>query len=56
MFTAYMFSASMLLFMLINTSSMFEINMLVVIVVMLNILKLIIELLPNFSIISPPSN
>ena len=49
MFTAYMFSVSMLLFMLVNTSSMFEINMLVAIVVMLNILELIMELLPNYS-------
>ena len=47
-----MFSASMLLIMLVNTFSMFEINMLVAIVVMLNILKLIIELLPNYSTVS----
>ena len=38
----------MLLFMLVNTSSMFEINILVAIVVMLNILELIMELLPNY--------
>ena len=54
MFIAYMFSVSMLLFMLVNTSSMFEINMLVAIVVMLNILELIMELLPNYSTIQKP--
>ena len=44
-----------LLFMLVNTSSMFEINMLVAIVVMLNILELIMELLPNYSTIQKPN-
>ena len=44
-----MFSASMLLFMLVNTYSMFEINMLVPLVVMFNILELIMKLLPNYS-------
>jgi hypothetical protein len=39
---------ALLLFMLVNASSMFEFNMIVVIVVMLNILELIMELLPNY--------
>ena len=47
MFSVYIFSICMLLFMLVN--SMFEINMLVAIVVMFNILGLIMKLLPNFS-------
>ena len=38
----------LLLFMLISTSSLFVFHMLVVVVVMLNILELIMELLPNF--------
>ena len=46
-----MFSASMLLFMSVNTSSVFEINMLVAIVVMLSILELIMKLLPIYSTI-----
>ena len=56
MFTTYMFSVSMLLFMLVNASSMFEINMLVAIVVMLNILELIMKLLPNYSTSSAHSH
>ena len=48
MFIAYMFSASMLLFMLVNTSSMFEINMLVAIVIMFHIMESIMELLTNY--------
>jgi hypothetical protein len=39
---------ALLLFMLINASSIFEFHMLVVDVVMLNILKLIMEILPNY--------
>ena len=39
---------AMLLFMLIRSSSMFEFHMLVAAYVMLNILELIMELLPNF--------
>ena len=39
---------ALLLFMLVNASSMFEFHMLVVDVVMLNILKLIMKLLLNF--------
>ena len=39
---------ALLLFMLINASSMSEFHMLVAIVVMFNILELIMELLPNF--------
>ncbi|KAM0927751.1 hypothetical protein ACQ4PT_002662 [Festuca glaucescens] len=39
---------ALLLFMLINASSMFEFNMLVVDVVMLNILELIMEIVPNY--------
>ena len=54
MFSGYMFSVCLLLFMLENTSSMFEVNMLVAIVVMFNILKLIMELLPNYSTIQKP--
>ena len=46
MFSGYIFYVCMLLFMLVNTSSMFEINMLVAIVVMFNILILIMKLLP----------
>ena len=36
-----------LLFMLINTSSIFEINMLVALATMLYILELIMEIVPN---------
>ena len=53
MFSVHMFSVCMLLSMLVTTSSMFEINMLVAIVVMLNILELIMELLPNYSTAAP---
>ena len=42
--TAYV----LLLFMLINASSMFEFHMLVAFIVMLNIQKLIMELLSNY--------
>ena len=45
---------ALLLFMLVNASSMFEFHMLVAAVVMFNILELIMELLPNFSIIQKP--
>ncbi len=41
---------ALLLFMLINASSMFEFHMLVVAVVMLNILELIMEIVPNYPI------
>ena len=37
----------LLLFMLINTSSIFEINMLVALVIMLYNLELIMEIMPN---------
>ena len=37
----------LLLFMLINMSSIFEINMLVALAIMLYILKLIMEIMPN---------
>ena len=37
----------LLLFILINTSSIFEINMLVVLAIMLYILKLIMKIMPN---------
>ena len=47
-----MFSICILLFMIVNTSSMFDINMLVAIVVMFNIMELIMELLPNYSTIN----
>ena len=40
--------SALLLFMLITASSMFEFHMLVVTVVMLNILELIMEIVPNF--------
>jgi hypothetical protein len=39
---------ALLLFMLVNASSMFEFHIIVAIVVMLNILELIMKLLPNF--------
>ena len=39
---------TLLLFMLINASSMFEFHMLVVTVVILNILELIMEIVPNY--------
>ena len=39
---------ALLLFMLINASSMFEFHMLVVAVVMFNILELIMEIMPNY--------
>ena len=44
-----MFFVCMLLLMLVNASSMFEINILVAIIVMFNILELIMKLLPNYS-------
>ena len=44
----------LLLFMLINTSSIFEINMLVALVNMLYIPELIMELLPNYPTIQKP--
>ena len=47
-------SIAMLLFMLISSSSMFELHMLVAIVVMFNMLELILELLPNFPTIQKP--
>ena len=37
----------LLLFMLINTSSIFEFNMLVVVAIMFTILELIVEIMPN---------
>ena len=46
---------AMLLFMLITTSSMFEFHMLVVTVVMLNILELIMEIVPNYPTIQKPN-
>ena len=49
MSNGHMFSVSMLMFMLVSTSSLFEISMLVAIVVMFNILELIMKLLPNYS-------
>ena len=36
-----------LLFMLINTSSVFEFNMLVAVAIMFNILELIMKIMPN---------
>ena len=47
-------SYALLLFMLVNTSSMFEFNLTVAIVVMLNILELIMELLSNYPSIQKP--
>ena len=44
----------LLLFMLINTSSICEINMLVAVVIMLNILELILEIVPNNPTIQKP--
>lgn len=46
---------ALLLFMLINASSMFEFHMLVVTVVMLNILELIMEIVPNYPTIQKPN-
>ena len=46
---------AMLLFMLITTSSMFEFHMLVVTIVMLNILELIMEIVPNYPTIQKPN-
>ena len=43
------------LFMLINASSMFEFHMLVVTVVMLSILELIMEIVPNYPTIQKPN-
>ena len=45
----------LLLFMLINTSSMFVFHMLVAAVVMFNILELIMKLLPNYPTIQKPN-
>jgi hypothetical protein len=42
-------SFALLLFMLINAPSMFEFHMLVVVVVILNILELIMEIVPNYT-------
>jgi hypothetical protein len=48
MFCEYMFSYFLFSFiMLFNTSSMFELHVIVAIVVMFNILKLIMEIMPN---------
>ena len=44
----------LLLFMLINTSSIFEINMLVALAIMLYILELIMEIMPNIPTIQKP--
>ena len=44
----------LLLFMLINTSSIFEINMLVALAIMLYILELIMEIMPNNPTIQKP--
>ena len=44
----------LVLFMLINTSSICEINMLVAAVIMLNILELIMEIVPNIPTIQKP--
>jgi len=41
--------------MLINASSMFEFHMLVVDIVMLNILELIMEIVPNYPTIQKPN-
>ena len=43
-----MLACILLLLMLLSTSSMFVFNMVIVAYVMLNILELIMELLPNF--------
>ena len=49
MFSVYVFSdLLLLLFMLISTSSMLEFHMIVVAVVMLNILELTMEIMPNY--------
>jgi hypothetical protein len=49
MFYEYMFSYCLFSFsMLFNTSSMFELHMVVATVVIFNILKLIIEIVPNY--------
>ena len=45
---------SLLLFMLINTSSMLEVHVIVAAVVMIYILELIVEIMPNISIIQKP--
>ena len=39
----------LLVFMLISTSSMFDLHVIVAVYVMFNILELIMELLPNYS-------
>jgi hypothetical protein len=49
MFCEYMFRCYLFPFILLfSTSSMFELHVLVAAVVMLNILKLIMEIVPNF--------
>ena len=45
----------LLLSMLINTSSFFEINMLVALAIMLYILELIMEIVPNYPTIQKPN-
>ena len=50
-----MLACILLLLMLLSTSSMFVFNMLVAAYVMLNILELIMELLPNFPTIQKPN-
>ena len=44
---------AVLFFMLISTSSMFEFHMIIVVVVMFNILKLIMKILPNYTTMLP---
>jgi hypothetical protein len=44
---------ALLLFILINASSMFEFHMLVVVVIMFNILELIMKFLPNYPTVAP---
>ena len=47
-FTMDLLAFMLILFMLISTSSMFVFHMLVAVLVMFNILKLIMKLLPNY--------
>jgi hypothetical protein len=56
MFCEYMFRCYLFLFILLfNTSSMFELHMVVAAVVMLNILELIVEIVPNYPTIQKPN-
>jgi hypothetical protein len=56
MLCEYMFSCYLFLFILLFiTSSMFELHVVVAGIVMFNILKLIMEIMPNYPIIQKPN-